>query len=272
MARTELEYPKQSFGTVNRYSPRASYALRVIHGIINTSPILHVSFNSPGSPFPAVLPMIGQMGSFDRPSSDEGDVLDLYLHGYVSSRIMNLTRPASADNTPSGLPATIAATHVDGLVLALTPNSHSYNYRSAVLFGYATLVEVEDEKLYAMELITDSVVAGRWRNSRIPPNKAEMSSTSVLRVRIATGSAKIRSGPPGDEKHDMNNPAVVDRVWTGVVPVHQSLGAPIPGPYNAVDPVPDYLTEYIRTVNEDGVDHSVKAAAVTENPKKRDID
>ncbi|CRK20104.1 hypothetical protein BN1708_017772, partial [Verticillium longisporum] len=116
---------------------------------------------------------------------------------------MNLTRRPATDDSPSGLPVTVAATHVDGLVLALTPNSHSYNYRSAVLFGHATLVETDDEKLYAMELITDSVVAGRWQNSRIPPNKAEMSSTSVLKVRIATGSAKIRSGPPGDEKHDM---------------------------------------------------------------------
>ena len=46
--------------------------------------MLHVSFNAPNSPFPAVLPMIGQMGSFDRPSADLGDPLDLYLHGFVS--------------------------------------------------------------------------------------------------------------------------------------------------------------------------------------------
>ncbi|KAG7102333.1 hypothetical protein HYQ44_018143 [Verticillium longisporum] len=272
MPRAELEYPKRPLGTVNRYSPRASYSLRVIHGIVNTCPTLHVSFNSPDSPFPAVLPMIGQMASFDRPSSDEGDVLDLYLHGYVSSRVMNLTRRPATDDSPSGLPVTVAATHVDGLVLALTPNSHSYNYRSAVLFGHATLVETDDEKLYAMELITDSVVAGRWQNSRIPPNKAEMSSTSVLKVRIATGSAKIRSGPPGDEKHDMENPAVVSTVWTGVVPVHMSLGAPIAGPYNAVDKVPAYLEEYIKSMNEVGVDHSVKAAEASAKPGKKPVD
>lgn len=45
--------------------------------------MLHVSFQPPNSPFPAVLPMIGQMGSFDRPSADLGEVLDLYLHGSV---------------------------------------------------------------------------------------------------------------------------------------------------------------------------------------------
>lgn len=76
--------------------------------------------------------MLGFMGSFSNHTaslSEEG--LDLYLHGYVSSRIMKLS------STEEGLPLTIAATHFDGLVLALTPNNHSYNYRSAILHGYA---------------------------------------------------------------------------------------------------------------------------------------
>lgn len=134
----------------------ASYSLETIHQIINTSPVLHVSFAAPGggdSPFPAVLPMIGQMGSFARPSADTGDVLDLYLHGYVSSRIVNQARGAGSDGEEEekkkGLPLTAAATHVDGLVLSLTPNSHSYNYRSAVLFGHAELVTDVAEKLWA---------------------------------------------------------------------------------------------------------------------------
>lgn len=40
----------------------------------------------------------------------------------------------------------IAATKVDGIVLSLTPNSHSYNYRSAILFEYTTLVANEEVK------------------------------------------------------------------------------------------------------------------------------
>ncbi|ROT34895.1 hypothetical protein SODALDRAFT_329097 [Sodiomyces alkalinus F11] len=265
MARTELEYPKQPYGTVNRYSPRASYALRTIHGIINSCPILHVSFNPPDSSFPTILPMIGQMGSFDRPSADEGQVLDLYLHGYVSSRIINTTRKTTgAADEPDGLPVCVAASHLDGLVLALTPNSHSYNYRSAVLFGHATLVEDTAEKLYAMELMTDAVVPGRWSNSRVPPNAAEMSSTGVLRVRITTGSAKIRAGPPSDDRHDLENPDVVGRVWTGVVPVHTTFGSPIPGPYNAVTDVPPYLQDTIDEWNQSGAESAMEAA----NPRK----
>ena len=71
-----------------------------------------------------ILPMIGQTGSFQRPSADLGDVQDLYLHGYVSSRIMRLSREEGGKE--KGFPVTVAASHVDGLVLALTPNSHSY--------------------------------------------------------------------------------------------------------------------------------------------------
>lgn len=114
------------------------------------------------------------MGSFTRPSASLGDPLDCYLHGYVSSRIMNLSRASGG----KGLPICIAASKVDGLgdlfitpcsdccrwhliVLTLTPNSHNYNYRSAVLFGYATLVEDVEEKIWAMELITNSVVPDR---------------------------------------------------------------------------------------------------------------
>ncbi|KAK1714976.1 hypothetical protein CaCOL14_012889 [Colletotrichum acutatum] len=257
MPRTELEYPKEPYGTVKRYSPRASYALRTIHTIINTSTILHVSFNDPQSPFPTILPMLGQMGSFSRPSADEGDVLDLYLHGYVSSRLINISRQPSntssasdaPPSSPPGLPVCIAASHLDGLVLALTPNAHSYNYRSAVLFGHATLVSDPSERLYAMQLITDGVVPGRWEGSRVPPNKGELSSTSVLKVRIATGSAKIREGPPGDDRADKEDKSVTGRVWTGVVPVYQVLGEPVAGPYNEVTEVPGYLGEYVRETN-----------------------
>ena len=98
--------------------------------------------------------MIGQMGSFARPSADTRDVLDLYLHGYVSAQVANLARKAGAggqegDEKGTGLPLTVAATHLDGFVLSLTPNSHSYNYRSAVLFGHALLVTNVEEKLWA---------------------------------------------------------------------------------------------------------------------------
>lgn len=282
MVHYELEYPKQPYSTVNRYDSRgislslpllrnqlantfpATYALSTIHTLISSSPILNVSFNPPNSPFPTILPMIGALGSFSRPSADITDVQDLYLHGYVSSRIMNLAR---TPEQPSGLPVCISASHLDGLVLSLTPNSHSYNYRSATLFGHATLVDDADEKLFAMRRITDGVVPGRWEGTRVPPNAGELASTAVLRVKIAAGSAKVRAGEPNDDKGDLGDEALVDRVWTGVVPVYQTFGDPIAGRYNRVG-VPGYLGEFVKDANECAKEGALEAAAKKAAPKK----
>jgi uncharacterized protein len=179
---------------------------------------------------------------------------------------MNTTR---ASEEGGGLPISVSASHLDGLVLALTPNSHSYNYRSAVLFGHATIVTSVEEKLYAMELITDSIVPGRWPNSRVPPNAAEMQSTSVLRVRIVTGSAKIRTGTPHDERRDLEDEELKARVWTGVVPAFQTFGTPVPGPYNVIEQVPDYLEGYRLAANEDARTYAVEAIKVEVAQKSR---
>lgn len=230
------------------------YALQQIHGLINTSPILHVSFNTPSSPFPVILPMIGQMGSFERPSADNSDPLDLYIHGYVSSRIMNTVRSSE------GLPLCVAASHVDGIVLAMSAFSSSYNYRSAVLFGRATLVEDKAEKEYAMELITDSVVPGRWKGSRQPPMGSELQSTSILRVKIESGSAKIREGQAGDEKYDMENQGLLDSTWSGVIPVYQTFGEPISSTYSKVE-FPGYAADYVGESNKNNKEHSITIVA-----------
>lgn len=209
--------------------------------------------------------MIGALGSFSRPSADVTDVQDLYLHGYVSSRIMNLSR--DAEQQPDGLPVCVSATHLDGLVLSLTPNSHSYNYRSATVFGHAALVDDADEKLYAMRLITEGVVPGRWEGTRVPPNAAEMASTSVLRVKIAAGSAKVRAGEPNDDRADMADDALRDRVWTGVVPAYRAFGEPIAGRYNRVG-VPGYLAEFVKDANEGAREGALDAAKQRAAPKK----
>ncbi|KAK3492960.1 aromatic prenyltransferase [Neurospora hispaniola] len=249
MPSRELEYPKQPYSTVKRLNDRARYSLETIHGIINSSPFLNVAFQDSSSPFPAVLPMIGQMGSFSRPSADLGDVLDLYLHGYVSSRLMNLAR--TSPDGEEGTPLTITATLLDGYVLSLTPNSHSYNYRSAILFGYAVPVTDPAEKLWAMELVTNSVVPSRYQNTRTPPNNAEMQSTSILKVKIKAGSAKIRSGEPHDERGDLGNQKIREKTWVGVVPAWTQFGEPVAGGYNQVDEVPRYLESWRVEGNEE---------------------
>lgn len=185
--------------------------------------------------------MIGQMGSFERPSADLGDPLDLYIHGYATSRLFRTGREGGTE----GVPVCISTTHLDGLVLSLSAFNSSYNYRSVVLFGHATIVEDPEEKLFALELITNSVVPGRWKQSRQPPTNAELQSTGVLRVRIASGSLKYRTGSVEDDKHDLENEYELNSIWTGVVPVHQVFGDALPSSYNRLE-TPAYISEYTR--------------------------
>lgn len=255
MGRHTLEYPKEAVNTVRRLNDRGVYSLSTIHGIVNTCQIIHVSFQTPNQPFPVILPMIGQMGSFARPSADIGDPLDLYLHGYVSARLMNTTRTGGEQ----GIPMCAAASHVDGLVLAMSGFSHSYNYRSAVLFGHASIVEDEEERMYALELITDKVVPDRWRHTRLPPTKGELQSTNILKVKISSGSAKIRTGDSHDDKHDMENEELRNDIWTGVLPIYQTMGEPVPSSYNRAD-VPDYIKEFSNDFNTDNKKQALDAS------------
>ncbi|KAF2183098.1 hypothetical protein K469DRAFT_711058 [Zopfia rhizophila CBS 207.26] len=252
------EYPKTAANTVKRYgNDRASYDYKTIHTIINTCPVLHVSFADPTNPFPAVLPMIGCTGDFTNPSADPNTLpQNIYIHGYVSSRLM---KTGSSPDSEEGLPITIAATHLDGLVLALTPNHCSCNFRSAIAFGYATLVTDEAEKTWAMEKITNNMLPTRWENSRIPPTQTEMTSTSILRVKISSASAKVRAGGPGEDRADLKDEALKKRVWTGVVPVWMQWGEPMPGPENKVDEVPGYIEGWRMRANQEGRVEAFKA-------------
>jgi len=260
------EYAKLPANTVNRYKHQATYDVETIHEIVNTTSVLHVSFVPDQTiPIPIILPMIGQMGLYP---NDTEKTWKCYLHGYVSSRLMNL-----AHASEQGLPICVAATKVDGFVLTLTPNSHNYNYRSAVIQGHATIVEDADEKLWAMELITNSVVPKRYGNTRVPPDGAEMQSTRILKMRISGASGKVREGCPEDERKDMKREDVLDSVWTGVVPVYEKLGESVPGPYNRVKDVPEHVRKFVETENEKREKYAIDAAkkpAPLKRPKKNE--
>ncbi|KAF8841425.1 flavin-nucleotide-binding protein [Paxillus ammoniavirescens] len=266
MSTDSASYPKEPRNTVNRLSKRAAYDYETVHSIINSTSVLHVSFVPPSddtNPAPIILPMIGQIGRY--PKTDD-DAPSCYLHGHVSSRLMKVSSTAQ-HSEQSGLPVCIAATQVDGYVLALSPFSHSYNYRSAILQGVATVIDDEEEKVWAMTLITNSVIPNRWENSKNPPTNAEMQSTRILKVKIATASAKIRAEGPHDDKKDMQDEELLRKVWTGVVPVFEGFGRPVPSRYNAVETLPDDIKEYIRQENPRRKNDAIHAAK-SDGPKK----
>jgi uncharacterized protein len=119
-----------------------------------------------------------------------------------------------------------------------------------MVHGTATFLDDDEEKLFAMEIITNHVHPNRWNDSRTPPRKSELASTGVIRVNITSASAKIRTGPPNDkDKEDWADMEMRNRVWVGVIPLRETLGEPVPVEHNLVKTTPHAIREHIEQRN-----------------------
>jgi len=98
-----------------------------------------------------------------------------------------------------------------------------------------------------------------------------MQSTQILKVKIDSGSAKVREGVPNDEMCDLGDQKVLDAVWTGVLPLSEQFGEPVPGPYNIVKEVPEHVTAYKESMNKMNWEYA-EAAARKDAPVKRKED
>lgn len=194
--------------TVKRLPRRARYDFDTIAAILDAGFLCHIGFMAEGQPF--VIPT-----GFGR----DGETL--YFHGSSVSRTLK--------QVADGVPMCLTVTHLDGLVLARSGFHSSMNYRSVVVLGAARKVE-GDEKLHALEVISEQILKGRWAQIRGPSRK-ELNGTTVLALPIGEASAKVRTGPPVDDEEDYAMP-----VWAGVLPLAMKAGKPI-----ADDRLPDTI-------------------------------
>jgi nitroimidazol reductase NimA-like FMN-containing flavoprotein (pyridoxamine 5'-phosphate oxidase superfamily) len=206
---------------IHRHPERAAYDPDLIHRILDEALICHVSWVDPAGG-PRVLPTI------------HARVDDtLYLHGSRAARPWKTLR--------DGADVCVAATIVDGLVLARSAFNHSMNYRSVVVFGRAREVTDADELRIAAIAITSHVAPRREMDARMPTEQ-EFRQTLLLAVPLEEASAKVRAGPPKDDAPDVQLP-----IWAGVLPLELAHGTPEPAPDLVDDlPTPGYLTSYRR--------------------------
>lgn len=203
---------------LKRRPQRGFFDRPTVQAILDATFICHVGFIVDGQPF--VIPT-----SYGR----DGD--QLYIHGAAASRMLR--------ELAAGIPVAVTVTLLDGLVLARSAFHHSLNYRSVVILGVAGLVVEPEEKLRALEVITEQIVPGRWSEVRLPTEN-ELKATTVIRLPIDEVSAKIRKGPPGDDEADLD----ID-VWAGVIPLRVQAGEPEPDPRGRQGvPVPDHISRF----------------------------
>ncbi|GMQ82743.1 MAG: pyridoxamine 5'-phosphate oxidase family protein [Rhodothermia bacterium] len=194
------EFERTKRNRVTRLPERAKYDEESIFAIIDEALICHVGFVQDGKPI--VIPTI---------HARDGN--RLLLHGSSASRMLR--------HFKDGHDLCVTITLLDGLVLARSVFHHSMNYRSVVLFGNGRIVEDQDQKLRGLNVLTNHLIPGRWDDARQPSEK-EMKATTLISMSIDEGSAKIRTGHPGDDAEDYDLP-----VWAGVIPIQQQALAPI---------------------------------------------
>lgn len=186
---------------VKRIPQRGFYDKESIYEVLDSDFVCQIAFVY--NNYPVVLPII-----YGRKEDC------LYFHGASVSRLLV--------SMEGGIPVSLNVTRTDGIVLARSAFHHSVNYRSVTVFGAAELVTNAEERLAALKIISDQVLPGRWEEVR-QPNRKELKATKVLKLQITEASAKIRTGPPKDEKADYEL-----NVWAGVLPMQTIYGNPIP--------------------------------------------
>ena len=184
---------------VARVPKRGVYERAQIDAILDEALVCHLGFVCDEQPY--VIPML---------HARVGDVV--YIHGSTASRLVR--------TLAGGAPCSLTATLLDGLVLARSAFHHSANYRSVTVLGRASLVTSDEERLRALKAFSEHLVPGRWNEVR-PPNRQELKATQVLALGLDEASAKVRTGPPGDDDEDMQ----LD-VWAGVIPLALQAQAP----------------------------------------------
>jgi len=213
-------FPPTDHTRIRRLPKRGSYERDTIYAILDEALICHVGFVDQGRPF--VIPI-----NFAR----LGD--SIVLHGALDSRLLK--------HIAAGNEVCLEVALVDGLVLARSVFHHSVNYRSVVLFGHGRVVDDPQEKIAALQAITDHLIPGRWQEARLP-NTKELNATLVVAIDIADASAKVRSGGPVDDEADYDLP-----VWAGVLPLAVTPLAPERDERLGEDiPLPGYVAKYSR--------------------------
>jgi hypothetical protein len=211
--------------TLRRLPARGRFDFDTVAAILDEALWAHVGFVADGRPFviPTLHARVGRT---------------LYVHGSAASRMLR--------TLAGGVPVCVTVSLIDGLVLARSAFHHSANYRSVVVLGTARPVDAPEERLLALRAISDHVLPGRWDDVR-EPNAKELKATSVLGLPIEEASAKVRTGPPGDDEEDYARDC-----WAGVLPLRLVAGEPIPDPrLRAGIPVPPSVATYARGANKE---------------------
>ncbi len=209
-------YPVTARNRLKRRHDRGRYDHASVHAILDSGMLAHVAYSIDGQPY-CTPTLFWREGT------------RLYWHGSSASRMLRAQE--------AGLPVCLTVTLLDGLVMARTGFNHSANYRSAMCFGQARLLE-DERKVAALHAMLERYFPGRDAGLR-PFSIQDIKATTVVGMEIEQASAKVRAAGNLDEPEDLGNPS-----WAGVIPVSTVIGMAEPCPNNPENPIRAGLEAY----------------------------
>ena len=200
---------------VQRLSDREFSDRDAINEFLDNEFLAHVGFVESSTKEPFVIPM-GYARDGDR----------ILLHGSTGSRMMM--------QIAAGTQICVTITRIDALIAARSTFNSSINYQSVMIFGTATVLK-DEEKMAALEVISNGLIPGSWDYTRAITSK-ESAATMIVSLPLEKYSAKQRTGSSHDEDEDMKLP-----LWAGIIPVTRTFGTPIAADYASDFPVPAHV-------------------------------
>jgi uncharacterized protein len=173
-------FPVSDRNRLRRLHERGRYDRASIYPILDAAMLCHIAYIIDGQPYCT-------------PTAFWREADHLYWHGSSASRMLRSQR--------DGLPVCLTVTHLDSLVLARCGFNHSVDYRSAMCFGTAHIIDDPREKSRALDRMIDRFYPGRAATLRTSTAQ-ELKATTLIGMAIDQASGKIRSKGVGDEEED----------------------------------------------------------------------
>lgn len=192
------KYPVTNRNEAKRLRERATYDVQAVHALLDSALICHIAYVVEGQPYCTPT-------TFWRRDNE------VIWHGSAASRMLT--------EQIKHIDVCLTVSYLDSIVLTRSAFGHAVNYRSAMIFGRASLIEDPAEKLSESKKIMDHFLPGR-STLVVPTTALELKQVSILKMPIDQAVLKIRNHPASYETiQHRSHP-----VWAGEIPIEMRVG------------------------------------------------
>jgi nitroimidazol reductase NimA-like FMN-containing flavoprotein (pyridoxamine 5'-phosphate oxidase superfamily) len=198
------EFPVTERNKAKRLRDRARYDTEAIYELLDSALVCHIAYVIEGQPY-CTPTLFWRNGN------------DVIWHGSVGSKMLM----AQAKH----IDVCLTVSFLDGIVLTRSAFHHSVNYRSAMLFGRAIVIDDAEEKDREVVELIENFLPDR-NDLLIPATPLERKQAMFLKMPIDEAVAKVRTYASAYEPAENRN----HPVWAGEIPIEPRIGPAVPDP------------------------------------------